>query len=101
MLLTEPFNKQELTSVISILYYTEFSAVHDQWVQPEGCANPASSPYNNSCLVLSPVTSADQWKWGRKPVQITVAWRTKGGTEADFANASIFLDSTLFVNRIN
>jgi len=25
MLLTDPFNKQELTSVISILYYTELS----------------------------------------------------------------------------
>ena len=79
MLLTEPFNKWELTSAISILYYTEFSAVQEQWVQTEGCANPAISPYHNSCLVLSPVISADQWKWGRKPVQITAAWRTRRG----------------------
>lgn len=79
MLLTEPFNKQELPSVISILYYTEFSAVQEQWVQPERCANLAISPYHNSCLVLSPVTSADQWKWGRKPVQITIAWWTRRG----------------------
>lgn len=99
MLLTEPFNKQELTSVISILNYSEFSAVQEQWVQPKGCANPAISYCHNSCLVLSPVLT--NGSAGGSQYKLLWPGGPEGGPEADFAYALIFLESTLFVNCTN
>ena len=101
MLLTEPFNKQELTSVISILYYIEFSAVQEEWVQPEGCINPAISPIITAAWYYFLSLVLTNGSGGGSQYKLPRPGGPEGGPEADSAYALIFIDSTLFVNGTN